>query len=198
MASSDAGPTAVLPPSPPFWARLPVLVGNLVQLAGLVAGALLIWLAVAIRSTGAPSTILLILGILVVYLCCHAIAHWLVGTLVGLRFAYVGVRGTDHPENYPPGLRQVMAVTPMFTTVSTRKSRASAGRWAMAAYYAAGETSTTVCTVLAALAGFLGGVPGSGVILVVAIVWVVLAVVTTAIAPKGDYAKARRALASSR
>ena len=93
------------------------------------------------------SVILAVLGILAVYLCCHAIAHWLVGRLVGLRFAYIGVRGTDHPEAYPPVLRQVMAATPMFTTVSTKRSRASVGRRAMAAYFAAGETSTTICTV---------------------------------------------------
>ena len=184
------------PPSPPFWVRLPVPTGNLVQLAGLVAGALLIALAAAVRGSGAPATVLLILGVLVVYLCCHSIAHWLVGRIVGLRFAYVGVRGTDHPESYPPGLRQVMAVTPMFTTVSTRKSRASVGRWALAAYYAAGETSTTVCTLLAAWAGVKGGVPGSVMILGVVIVWVLLAVITTTIAAKGDYAKARRALRS--
>jgi len=198
MTSGDAGRgSAGPPPSPAFWARLSVLTGNLLQLAGLIAGALLIALAAAIRGTGAPSTILFILGILVVYLCCHAIAHWLVGRIVGLRFAYVGLRGTDHPESYPPGPRQLMAVTPMFTTVSTRSSRASAGRWALAAYYAAGETSTTICTVLAALAGYLAGIPESGVILVIVVIWVVIAVITTTIAPKGDYWKARQALGSS-
>ena len=185
------------PPRPPFWARLPVLAGNLVQLVGMAAGVLLIVLAGALRATGPPSTILAVLGILLVYLCCHAIAHWLVGRLVGLRFAYVGVRGTDHPEAYPAVLRQVMAITPMFTTVSTRRSRASVGRRALAAYYAAGETSTTVCTVLAAVLALVLGVPGSIVLLVVVIVWVLLAVVTTTIAPKGDYYKARQALRTS-
>jgi hypothetical protein len=189
--------SAAPPPGPPFWAKLSVRTGNLVQLAGLVVGALLIALAGAVRASGAPSTILLILGILVVYLCCHAIAHWLVGTLVGLRFAFVGVRGTDHPEAYPPGLRQVMAATPMFSTVSTRRSREAASPRALAAYYAAGETSTTICTVLAALAGLLLGVPGAAVILVIAVVWVLVAVVTTTIGPKGDYAKALRALRSA-
>lgn len=179
---------------PRFWVKLPVAVGNLVQCAGLVLGAAIIALAAALRDTGALATILLLIGLIVIYLCCHAIAHWLVGRLVGLRFAYVGVRGTDHPEAYPPGLRQVMAATPMFTTVSTRASRAGASRWALAAYYAAGETSTTVCTVLAALAGFLAGIPGGLVILVIAVIWVLVAVVTTTMFPKGDYAKARQAL----
>lgn len=198
MTSGDAvpGPAAVRP-SPAFWARLPVLAGNLLQLAGIVAGVLVIILAGAVRSAGALSTLIAVLGILLVYLCCHAIAHWLVGRLVGLRFAFVGVRGTDHPEAYPPGMRQIMAVTPMFTTVSTRQSRAAVGRRALAAYFAAGETSTTLCTVLAAVLALLVGVPGAGVILVVAIVWVLLAVVTTTFTPKGDYYKARQALRPS-
>ena len=185
------------PPSPRFWAKLPVAAGNLVQVAGMVVGVLLIVLAGATRDTAALSVLLAVIGILAVYLCCHAIAHWLVGRLVGLRFAYVGVRGTDHPEAYPPGLRQVMAATPMFTTVSTKRSRAAASRRALAAYYAAGETSTTVCTVLAALLAFLFGVPGGGVILIVAVVWVLLAVATTTFTPKGDYYKARQALRAS-
>jgi hypothetical protein len=85
----------------------------------------------------------------------------------------------------------------MFTTVSTRRSRASASRYALAAYYAAGETSTTICTVLAAALALALGVPGGRVILAIAIVWVLLAVVTTTVAPKGDYYKARQALRAS-
>jgi hypothetical protein len=181
-------------PSPRFWTKLPVLAGNLVQLAGMVAGVLLVVAAGATRSVAGVSVLLAVLGILAVYLCCHAIAHWLVGRLVGLRFAYIGVRGTDHPEAYPPGLRQVMAATPMFSTVSTRRSREAAGRGALAAYFAAGETSTTICTVLAALLAFLVGVPGGGIILVISVIWVLLAVVSTTFTPKGDYYKARQAL----
>src|SRR5260370_15122276 len=137
MTPGDAGSSGASP-RPPFWARLPVLAGNLVQLAGMAGGVLLIVLAGAVRSKAAISVLLAVLGILLVYLCSHAIAHWLVGRLVGLRFAYVGVRGTDHPEAYPPVLRQIMAVTPMFTPVSTRQSRAAVGRRARAADFAAG------------------------------------------------------------
>lgn len=192
-----AGEAASAPPSPRFWARLPVAAGNLLQLAGIVLGVLLIVAAGAVRSTAALSVLLAVVGILAVYLCSHAIAHWLVGRLVGLRFAFIGVRGTDHPEAYPPVLREVMAATPMFTTVSTRRSRQGASRMALAAYYAAGETSTTICTALAALLAFLVGVPGGGVILAIAIVWVLLAVATTTFTPKGDYYKARQALRQS-
>jgi hypothetical protein len=194
MTSGQSAQAAGAVPSPRFWAKLPVAVGNLVQLAGMAAGVLLILAAGATRSIAALSVLLAVLGILAVYLCSHAIAHWLVGRLAGLRFAYVGVRGTDHPEAYPPGLRQAMAATPMFTTVSTRKSRAAASPAALAAYFAAGETSTTICTVVAALLAFLVGVPGGGIILIVSVLWVLLAVLTTTFTPKGDYYKARQAL----
>ena len=60
---------APVTPSPPFWARLSVRTGNLLQVAGLVVGAALIALAGAVRGTGLPSTILLVLGILLIYLC---------------------------------------------------------------------------------------------------------------------------------
>jgi hypothetical protein len=176
---------------------MPVALGNLVQVAGIVAGVLLILLAGATRSTAALSVLLAVLGIIAVYLCSHAIAHWLVGRLVGLRFAFVGVRGTDHPEAYPPVLREIMAATPMFTTVSTRHSRSAASNRALAAYYAAGETSTTIWTFLAGLLAFLVGVPGGGVILIVTIIWVLVAVVTTTLFPKGDYYKAREVLSGS-
>src|SRR5215472_3170560 len=184
----SAAPTPA--PSPRFWAKLPVAVGNLVQLGGIVVGVLLILSAGASRGIAALSVLLAVLGIVAVYLCSHAIAHWAVGRLVGLRFAYIGVRGTDHPEAYPAGMREVMAATPMFTTVSTKRSRAAASPTAMAAYFAAGETSTTICTALAGLLAFLVGVPGGVVILIISIIWVLIAVATT-FAPKGDYYKAR-------
>src|SRR5260370_24824634 len=145
MTPGDAGSSGASP-RPPFWARLPVLAGNLGQLARMAGGVLLIVLAGAVRSKAAISVLLAVLGILLVYLCCHAIAHWLVGRLVGLRFAYVGVRGTDHPEAYPPVLREIMAATPMFTTVSTRQSRVSLRPRALAAYYPARAASTPIST----------------------------------------------------
>ena len=53
----------------------------------------------------AVSVILMLLGWFVIYICCHALAHWAIGRVVGIRFRGYGVRGTDHPENYPPLLR---------------------------------------------------------------------------------------------
>ncbi len=48
------------------------------------------------------------------------------GRLVGIRFRGYGVRGTDHPENYPPGLRQVMSAMSTFTVMTEKASMATA------------------------------------------------------------------------
>ena len=165
-----------------------------VQLTGTAAGASLIAAAGAVRRQPPLAVVLMLAGFMLIYLCTHALAHWAVGRLVGLRFACFGLRGTDHPESYPPGIRQLMSVLPMFTAASTRRSRARAGRWALAAYFAAGESATTVFSILAAVLALRLGVPGAGILLALAVVYDTAATVVTAIIPKGDYAKALRAL----
>lgn len=184
--------------SPRFWTKLTEVQGIIVQLAGTVGGVVLMIAAGAIKTMQPLSVALMLIGFVAIYLCTHSLAHWAVGRLVGLRFDYIGMRGTDHPENYPPGLRHLMSVLPMFTSVSTKESRARAGRLAIAAYFAAGETSTTVFSILAALLALRLGVPGAQWLLIIMVVYNAAATVTTALIPKGDYAKALRALRPAR
>lgn len=179
---------------PPFWAKLPVPVGNLLQLSGIVLGLLLVVIAAGIKSAGAASAAVAVLGIVLTAFSSHAIGHWLVGRIAGLRFAFIGIRGTDHPETYPPVVRQVMSAMPMFTTVSTKRSRQAAGRRALAAYFAAGQTTAIIGWVGSATLARLLGVPGSQVILVIMIAWAVGTALIATLTPKGDYAKARAAL----
>jgi hypothetical protein len=82
----------------------------------------------------------MIAGFVIVYLNCHALAHYLTGRAVGLRFRGYGVRGTDRPEVYPAGTRQLMQAAPFYVALSTKESREQASRRAKAIYYAAGET----------------------------------------------------------
>lgn len=175
---------------PPFWFRLPVTAGNAIQVAGVGAGAGLILTAGAIPVGGWAATLTMVAGFSLIYLCCHSIGHWLVGRIVGLRFRYVGVRGTDHPEAFPAGLRQLMSVLPMFTTVSTRESRLRAGGHAVALYMAAGQTSTMVCTILAAALALRVGAPGAPVLLGVAALVNAYAALMAAFNSRVDYAKA--------
>jgi hypothetical protein len=177
-------------PMPRLWRRLTVAQGNIIQLAGLVAGAGLLVLAAKLPGPGAIRVALLLLGWFVVYDCCHAIAHWAVGRLVGIRFRGYGVRGTDHPEIYPPGVRQIMSALPFFTVLTQRDSMRAARAGAKAAMFAAGETSTTVCALLAAFAGWRGGVPGGFALFIFTAILVGSSTVVTAITPRGDYAKA--------
>jgi hypothetical protein len=59
---------------------------------------------------------------------------------------------------------------------------------------AAGETSTTVASIAAAAYAARTGTPGGHALLAGSILRAIAATVTTAIVPKGDYAKALRAL----
>jgi hypothetical protein len=181
-------------PRPPFRAKLPVLAGNLLQFGGIAAGVLLVIVAAGVRNAPAAAAVLAVLGIVLTAFCSHAIGHWLAGRLAGLRFAYIGIRGTDHPETYPPVIRQVLSAVPMFTTVSTRHSREAAGRWALAAYFAAGQTTAIIGWVGSAVLARALNIPGSTIILAIMIAWAAGTALVATLTPKGDYAKARAAL----
>jgi hypothetical protein len=179
---------------PPFWLRLSVTAGNLLQLAGLVVGAVLLYVAAHIEAISIVRIIIMLFGWFLIYVCCHSLAHWLVGRLVGIRFRGYGIRGTDHPENYPPGLRQAMTVLPMFTVMTDKDTMAKASPLAKALMFSAGETSSTVCSIVAGWYAWSRGIPGGGILFVFSVIFSVAATISTAQFPKGDYAKAIRTL----
>ena len=189
-------PSATTPPAdrPPFWWRCSIATGNSIQLTEILAGAGCLLLASSTRGSGMGRVTLMVAGFLLVYLGSHAISHWAVGRALGLQFVGYGLRGTDHPESYPPGLRQLMARAPFFTAISRRRSREEASRRTRALYYAAGETSTTVFSIAAGLEAWARGIPDGGTLLMFALIWSAAATVATARTPRGDYAKAWRAL----
>lgn len=179
---------------PPLRIRLSITAGNLAQLAGLVIGAVLLYAAAQIQAANIVRVVLMIVGWLAIYLCCHSVAHWLVGRLVGIRFRGYGVRGTDHPESYPPGLRQLMNVVPFFVLLTEKTSMARASNASRALMFAAGELSTTVCSIAAAWYASQQAIPGGNALLLFSIVWNIMATIATTLTPTGDYAKAIRAL----
>ncbi len=185
---------APIPRRPPLWLRMPVATGTLVQLLGLAVGVWLLYLAARVSAPAFLRVVLMLLGWLVIYVCSHAISHWAVGRLVGIRFRGYGLRGTDHPENYPAGLRALMNVTPFFTVLTEKESMRQASPAAKALMFAAGETSTTICSLLAAGYAWQSGTPGGRILFIVTLIWDIGATITTAIIPRGDYAKALRAL----
>lgn len=191
--TTKQSPPAV-PTMPKLWAKFSVRVGTTIQLAGMAVGAALIGLAAALHSSAGVRVVLLAVGYLAIYLCSHAIAHVAVGSLVGIRFRAYGVRGTDHPENYPPVMRQIMSALPMWSALTEKSSMASASGVAKAAMFSAGEASTSVFSIAAAAYAAYAGLPGGHTLLVGTILWTIASTITVAIVPKGDYTKALRAI----
>jgi hypothetical protein len=181
-------------PMPRLWARFSVRAGTAIQAAGITVGAAALATAAHWHVAGGLRLALTAAGWLAIYLSSHAVAHVAVGRAAGIRFRAYGVRGTDHPENYPPGVRQLMSVLPMWSALTDKASMRQAGRWAKAAMFAAGETSTIVVSIAAAAYAARTHTPGGHALLAGSILWAIAATITTAIVPKGDYAKALRAL----
>lgn len=193
-ASCPGGARRPRPRRPPLWWRTSVRRGVAVQSLATLLGALL--LALACGAVGGPSglrSVWLVVGLLLVYLDTHALGHFVVGRAVGIAFSGFGLRGTDHPEDYPPGLRQLMSIVPMWTAITDPVSRRAAAPLAQAAMFAAGETATTLCTVAAAAAAAHPGAPSGFAALVVSVAWTLSASLVVAFVDKGDYRKAIRA-----
>jgi len=131
-----------------------------------------------------------------VYLSSHACAHWAVGRLAGIDFDGYEVRvGTANPEQYPRVMRTVMCWLALWCARTVPASRRAAGRWARALMSAAGDTSTTVCTLAIARWMVRRRVPGSRQFGALVVGWSAIKTVATTQNERGDYAKARKALA---
>jgi hypothetical protein len=136
MSATTITQTPTTSPKRSFRRRYTVAQGTAYQVWGVISGSAPLALATQLK-TGAGATALMIAGFIIVYLNCHALAHYLAGRAVGLRFRGYGVRGTDHPEVYPPGIRQLMQAAPFYVALSTKESRERASGRAKAIYYAA-------------------------------------------------------------
>ena len=191
-----ARPTArVDVPRPPFWFKLSIRMGNLLQVDGLILGCALLIAAAHTHTAAAWRVLLMIAGWLGLYFNSHALAHWLIGRLGRIRFAGYGVRGTDHPEVYPPGLRQALSSVPMVTAITDEASLRKARPWARALMFAAGETATALVGLLAGLYAWISGAPGGVFLFGFAAALTLAGVLINSRIPKGDYVKARMALA---
>lgn len=195
MSAITATHTPTTTPKRSFRRRYTVARGTAYQAWGMISGSALLALAAQLN-TSAVSTAVMIAGFVTVYLNCHAIAHYLAGRAVGLRFRGYGVRGTDHPEVYPPGIRQLMQAAPFYVALSTKDSRDQATARAKAIYYAAGETSTAICSIAYAAIAAAANIPGGQALLVAMIIFNAISTIVTTRNPTGDYGKALRALRS--
>ena len=107
--------------------RLSILAGNALQIVGIAAAGLSLSAARASQSKPV-AFIAMIAAWVLLYFFCHGIAHWAVGRLVGIRFAFYTIGGTGNPEAYPVGLRWVFEHLPVFGVQTQKPSRPSCGR----------------------------------------------------------------------
>ena len=149
-------------PRPPLRTKLSVARGNAIQAAGLAVGAALLAPAATMPGPSPARLIVALAGYLVIYDCSHAIGHYLAGRAVGIRFRFYGIRGTDHPEDYPPGFRQLMSAMPFWSVVTDKASMGAAAPWKKALMFAAGETATAICSLAAAYAAMATASPAAG------------------------------------
>lgn len=178
------------------FAQLSIALGNSLQIAGILAACFALRMSRSAHSTSTAVITLLVAWVLL-YFCSHAIAHWLVGRMVGIRFRFYTVGGTGNPEGWPPGLRWIFEHLPFLGVQTEKLSMQSAKPKARAVMWSAGVTSSAIVPTASVLWAWHSGVSGSKVFLVFAVFWAVGTLASNWTSRTGDYAKARRALQQS-
>jgi len=169
------------------------MVGNAMQISGIVAACLALAAARSAHST-IGAVVAMVVGWVLLYFCCHAIAHWVVGRILGIRFAFYTVGGTGNPGGWPAGLRWLFEHLPFFGVQTEKASMQKASRIARATMWSAGVTSSAVVPTVGALWAWRSGVPWSKLFFLVALFWGVGTLASNWTSRAGDYSKARRAL----
>jgi hypothetical protein len=182
-----------LPPRRKIFGRLSIMVGNAMQISGVVAAYLALVAARSAHST-TGAVVAMVVGWVLLYFSCHAVAHWVVGRSLGIRFAFYTVGGTGNPEGWPAGLRWLFEHLPFFGVQTEKASMQKASPIARAIMWSAGVTSSAVVPTLGAFWAWRSGVPWSKLFFLVALFWAVGTLASNWTSRAGDYSKARRAL----
>jgi hypothetical protein len=183
-------------PQRKIFSRLSIVAGNALQITGLAAA--FAALALARSTPSKPAAVIAMLAAwTLLYFFCHGIAHWAVGRILGIRFAFYTVGGTGNPEGYPAGMRWVFEHLPFFGVQTDKASMQKASPMAKAIMWSAGVTSSAVVPTLSAICAWRASVPGSKLFLLFAVFWAIGTLASNWRSRTGDYSKARRALHSS-
>jgi hypothetical protein len=183
-------------PQRKIFSRISIVAGNTVQIAGIAAACAALALARSAHSK--PAAIIAMLAAwTLLYFFCHGIAHWAVGRLLGIRFAFYTVGGTGNPEGYPAGMRWLFEHLPFFGVQTEKASMQKASPMAKAVMWSAGVTSSAIIPTLSAVCAWRASVPGSKLFLIFAVFWAIGTLASNWRSRTGDYSKARRALGSS-
>lgn len=175
------------------WARPSIAAGNAFQCTGLLFGCVLL-LAAARARIRSLAVAEMLAALLAVYLSCHAIAHWFVGRVFGIRFRFYTLGGAADPQNWPLGLRWLMEHAPFFGVQTDKASMETAKPLAKAAMWSAGVTSSALFPTLAAFWAWRTKIPAGKAVFVFMLIWSTGTVLANIFRPTGDYFKARTAL----
>ncbi len=182
-----------LSPRRKIFGRLSIMVGNAMQISGIVAACLALAAGRSARST-TGAVVAMVAGWVLLYFCCHAIAHWVVGRILGIRFAFYTVGGTGNPGGWPAGLRWLFEHLPFLGVQTEKNSMQKASPVTRAIMWSAGVTSSTVVPTAGALWAWRLGVPWGKLFFLVALFWAVGTLASNWTSRAGDFSKARRAL----
>lgn len=189
--------TSNLSPRRKIFSRLSVAAGNTIQIAGLAAACVALALARSTHTKPAIAAGMMIAAWILLYFCCHGIAHWAVGRLLGIRFAFYTVGGTGNPTSYPWGLRWLFERLPFFGVQTEKASMQKAAPMSKAIMWSGGVTSSAVVPTLGAIYAWNARVPGSKLFLIFAVFWAIGALSSNWRSSTGDFSKARRSLRSA-
>ena len=173
------------------WLTLPVPLGNLIQIGGLLGGMLL---ARRAAKLGRQGTGWLYTGRLLAYFCEHAFSHYAVGRLGGIRFTSYGLHGSTHTPLYPPGMRWVFAHLPFLSARIDQQSCRAAAPAAQAAMYLAGPLLTIVISILFPVYGMIHGIARARALLIGSSLWMTGMVIGDLLHTQGDLRRAWRVL----
>lgn len=174
------------------WLMLSIRSGNLIQLGGLLGGLGLV--RQAARTRPPWSTRMLLAGWLATYFCNHAIAHWAVGRLGGIRFVGYAVHGTTSPGWYPPGIRSIFLRIPFFSARTDRASLRAARPLSRMAMYLAGPIFTLLTSLGIPLYGRAAQIAGARTLLIGASLWLTPMIIVESLRSGGDLHRAVREL----
>jgi hypothetical protein len=186
---------AVRPPERKIFRRLSVFAGNAVQVAGLLVACVALSLARSAHSK-LVAIVAMIAAWKLLYFCCHGIAHWAVGRILGIRFAFYTIGGTGNPSGYPDGVRWIFQHLPFFGVQTEKASMQQATPLAKAIMWSAGVASSAVVPTLSAVCAWRAGVPGSKLFLIFAVMWAIGTLSSNWRSSTGDFSKARRVLSA--
>lgn len=134
--------------------RLSIAMGNTLQTVGILAACFALMASRSTHST-AVAVASMLLAWLLLYFSSHAIAHWLVGRLVGIRFLFYTVGGTGNPEGWPWGVRWVFMRLPFLGVQTDKISMQRASPRAKTLMWSAGVTASAILPTFAALCAWL-------------------------------------------